>query len=134
MRSRIAILSLLGMVIAGYLTATKLAGAAPYCAGIGSCEAVNASPYSVVLGVPVALLGFGAYLIIFGLALLPRWQPQYEFQADLALFGVALVGTLYSAYLTYVELFVLYEICLWCVASAIVITLIAALAFWQLQR
>jgi hypothetical protein len=46
----------------------------------------------------------------------------------LAVFGLALSGVLYSGYLTWVELVVLAAICLWCVASAVVITVITLLA------
>lgn len=39
-----------------------------------------------------------------------------------------MVGVLYSAYLTYLELFVIHEICPWCVASALVMVALFVLA------
>ena len=123
-------LALLGMAISGYLTTVHYADRPIICAGISSCETVNTSTYASVGGVPVALLGLGAYSTIALLALLSRrlsWALP-------ALTFTALVGVLYSAYLTWVELAVLHAICLWCVTSAVVITAIAVLSVWQMLR
>ena len=87
------------------------------------------SVYSEVGGVPVALLGLIAYAALLVLTLLRGHIPEnLEDYIPLAIFGISLVGVLYSAYLTYLELFVIYAICRWCVSSAIFITAIFLLS------
>ena len=119
------ILALLGVGISGYLTYVKLSATQAVCLGLGECETVQNSPYSVILGIPIAILGLLTYLAIIAL----WWWSQdeerpYAALAPLILFGITLFGFLYSAYLTYLELFVLKAICPWCVASAILMTVL----------
>lgn len=120
----ILVLALVGLGISGYLTAVHYADRPVYCAGLSSCETVNTSEYAELGGIPIALLGLGTYAVIAALVFLSsRWAWGLP-----ALLFMALTGALYSAYLTWVELVVIDAICAWCVASAVVITLIAALA------
>jgi uncharacterized membrane protein len=104
-----------GLLISAYLTWVHYAGVVPVCVGgSGGCETVQASSYATILGVPVAELGLVGYSGLLLSALL-----RGEAGAYLGLL-VALVGTLFSAYLTYLEVFVIQAICEWCVASATV--------------
>ena len=73
---------------------------------------------------PIALLGLAAYLAIIVLFLLERSRPAYAEYARLAAFGVTLIGTIYSGWLTYVEVAILRAICPFCVISAIIISLL----------
>lgn len=118
-----------GIGIASYLTYVKLFGIKPYCAGVGNCEAVQTSPYAELFGVPVAIWGLLSYLALLALYLVKRsdWRGLGHV-ARQATFLATLVGVLYSAYLTYLELFVIEAICPWCVASAIVMTALFVLA------
>lgn len=118
-----------GIGIASYLTYVKLFGIKPYCAGVGDCEAVQTSPYAELFGVPVAIWGLLSYLALLVLYLVKRsdWRGLGHL-ARQATFLATLVGVLYSAYLTYLELFVINAICPWCVASAIVMTALFVLA------
>ncbi len=122
-RNRILlILSILGLLISGYLSATKLLGTSTVClGGSGSCELVQNSAYASLMGIPVAYLGLLTYLGLLALLLIKvaDWKELGLVAAQLFL-GLAIIGALFSAYLTYVELFVIYDICQWCVASAIV--------------
>jgi uncharacterized membrane protein len=125
-RRWITILAVLGIGISGYLSYTHLSGAPIFCGGSSACEQVNTSRYAFLGPIPIALLGLGLYATIALLSLIPAgthrvWIAQ-------AIFGLSLAGLLYSLYLTYVELFVLYAVCGWCAASAIVILLIFILA------
>jgi uncharacterized membrane protein len=114
----VAALSVLGALIAGYLTWVHFAELEPFCVGGGgACERVQSSPYVRLGGVPVAVIGLAGYLaILASLALPDRSVTAF----------LALVGAAFSAYLTYVELAVIDAICQWCVASAIVMSLLAA--------
>ena len=122
-------LAALGTLISGYLVWVHYSGALALCAGAGGCETVQASRFASVAGVPVALLGLALYLALLGLG---AWRagagPTTPGAVPLALFGLALAGTLYSAYLTYLELHVIGAICPWCVSSAVLVTAICALA------
>ncbi|MGW8180364.1 MAG: vitamin K epoxide reductase family protein, partial [bacterium] len=78
---------------------------------------------------PVALLGLVAYTTLFALTLLRGHVAEHlDNYIPLAIFGISFIGVLYSAYLTYLELFVIYAICRWCVSSALIITAIFLLS------
>lgn len=119
------------MGVSAYLLYIHWSKSSALCSGFGGCELVNSSPYSEVGGVPVALLGITGYALIL---LLSLWQSGTSAGTSLgialALLGLSLIGVLYSAYLTYVELFVIKAVCPWCVASALLITGIFA-ASWK---
>lgn len=118
-----------GIGIAGYLTYIKLFAIEPYCAGVGNCEAVQSSPYAELLGVPVAIWGLLTYLALLGLLLVKRsdWRGLGHL-AGMATFLVTMVGVIFSAYLTYLELAVIHAICPWCVGSAVVMTVLFVLS------
>jgi uncharacterized membrane protein len=117
----------LGICVAGYLTYVHYAGLEPFCAGGGhGCERVQSSSYAKLGGIPVAVLGLAGYLAIAA-ALLAPGEP-----ARLAAAALAVTGAGFSAYLTYLELFVIDAICQWCVASAVLLTLLAVLTAWRL--
>jgi uncharacterized membrane protein len=119
------LLALAGIGVSGYLTWTHLADQSIACGQSQDCDIVQQSVYSEVAGIPVALLGLAAYTVILVLTLLRgRGSELLREYIPLAIFGISLVGMLYSAYLTYLELFVIYAICRWCVSSAIIIVLI----------
>lgn len=129
-RRAIAVLALLGALDATYLLLGKLGITSGYvCSVTGGCEIVNTSPYSELVGIPVAaigLLGYLAILVVALAAIQPRWLADRRPDAVLAvLSGVAVA---FSLYLTYVELFVLRAVCQWCIVSQLVIIAIFVLA------
>lgn len=130
-RWAIPALAFLGAMVSSYLTYVHWARTAALCVGFGDCEVVNQSVYSEVVGVPVALLGLAMYAAILGGSLWsatsPPEAPLRPFIA-LVIFGISLMGVLYSAYLTYVELFILRAICPWCVVSAVLVSFIFVLS------
>ncbi|MBM3139568.1 MAG: vitamin K epoxide reductase family protein [Chloroflexi bacterium] len=122
-----------GVAIGAYLSYVALdATAEPFCSGLGSCSEVQGSAYARVAGVPVAVLGLLMYATLLALVLGRRLGTRAPRLRALPLatatFTVALAGSLYSAYLTALELLVIDAICAWCVASALLVTAIAALA------
>ena len=128
LQSAIALLALLGIGISGYLSYTHWTHSTVVCTGFHSCDYVQQSDYATLGGLPIAFLGLLLYAGILAGALVARGGTAPASLAGLAVFTLALAGALYSAYLTYVELFVLHAVCLWCVASALTVTAIFALA------
>jgi uncharacterized membrane protein len=123
------VLALLGAAIAGYLTWVHYAGLKPFCVGGGgSCERVQSSRWSVLAGIPVAVLGLGGYGLLLASLLLPE-EPGRSAAALLAL-----VGAGFSAWLTYVELTKIDAICQWCAASAVIMVLLAIVSVIRLLR
>jgi uncharacterized membrane protein len=134
-RMAIAVLALIGVLVAAYLSLYKLGFIGGLTCTIGSCEQVQASPWSMLLGLPVSLWGLGAYVTILAVAILglqPRWVDARW--VAVALTALSAVGVAFSAYLTYVEAFVIEMWCQYCVISAIVITLIFILSIPGLGR
>jgi uncharacterized membrane protein len=123
-----AVLAAAGLAVAGYLTYVHYSGAEPLCLASGGCEKVQESRYAEVAGVPVALIGLAGYLAILG-SLLVRGDTGRLLTAFMAFVGLA-----FSGYLTYVELFTIEAVCQWCVASAVIIALIAGLAAVRVWR
>ena len=125
-RTWIVILSVLGIVVSGYLTWIHYSGQPIYCGGSSSCELVNSSRFAFLGPIPVALLGLGAYVVILLLSLIPPGEDR-QWPAQL-IFGVSLIGVIFQLYLSYIEVFVLHAICYWCVSSQIIILLIFILS------
>lgn len=124
-RWAIAVLALLGLGVSAYLSYAYLAQVEVSCwEGSAGCDAVKASRYAWIGPIPVPLLGLAGYLAILWLsvgALLPAFlRPQ----APLLLLGVTTVGAMFSAYLTYLEFYVIYAVCSWCLVSALLMALI----------
>jgi uncharacterized membrane protein len=105
--------------IAAYLAWVKLAGGNPSCGILHGCDEVNQSEYSTVLGIPVGLLGAGASLLTLlgGLA----WWLRADRRALLVAYVIGLMSLPFLAWLTYLELFVIEAICIWCVTYAILV-------------
>jgi uncharacterized membrane protein len=122
------VLAVAGLGVAGYLTYVHYRGIAPVCGLGGDCERVQTSTWSKVGGVPVAVLGAAGYVLILA-SLLVRSEG-----ALLAAALLSLVGFGFSAYLTYRELFTIDAVCPWCVASAVLLTLLAVITLTRLVR
>ena len=124
-RQAIALLALVGLYVALYLWLHALGFGGPIKCGTGGCDTVQASSYAVLFGVPVAfygVVGYVAILVIALVALRPAALPDRRW--TLLLVVLSSGGVLFTAYLTYLELFVIHAICRWCVGSAIIITVI----------
>jgi len=124
----------IGMLDSLYLSWVKIVNSQVYCGTSGQCETVNSSSYSLLAGVPIAYLGFGAYLVILLLLLLERRSLFWKENSPLLVFGISLVGVLFSAYLTYVEIAILHAICPYCVVSAIAMTILFVIGILRLAQ
>ena len=128
------VLALLGAADAIYLLIYKFTGNPNMCLGNGGCHDVNFSPYSEIYGIPVSVFGLLAYLAILGILFLePRLKLANEY-GPMGIFGISLGGVAFTVYLTYLELYVIHAICPFCVASAVIITLIFILAIIRLVK
>jgi uncharacterized membrane protein len=107
-------IAFVGAAIAVYLTTVKVAGELPACGPLRGCETVAQSSYSEIAGVPVALLGLLYSLLVLGLNL--AWWRAGARPALLGAYGLGLFGVLFVGYLTWLELFVIHAVCIWCVA------------------
>lgn len=131
----VAALALAGIFISLYLTLYKLGIIGELSCSIGSCETVNTSKWSRFLGLPVAAWGLLFYLDVFAVAVLstfPRFEEERAF--SLVLVAESAVGVLFSAWLTYLELGVIHAICIWCVTSAVIVTLILFVSVADLRE
>src|SRR5918998_4295195 len=116
-----ALVALAGLFVATYLTLYKLGVIGTLTCSVGSCETVQLSRWATLLGLPVAVWGVGYYALVFALTL-AGVHGQLAESRGLAL-ALALLtgwGLLFSAWLTYLELFVINAICQWCVVSAVI--------------
>lgn len=122
----IPLLSVVGMGVAIYLTFVETTQATAICGPIGDCNSVQKSPYATLFGfLPVGLLGLIGYIAILGLWLLQfRLSEANRRLTWLALFAISIFGLLFSIYLTFLEPFVIGATCIWCITSAIVMTLL----------
>src|SRR5918999_472281 len=110
-----ALLSLLGLADALYLTVEHVTGQSVRCTIISGCSEVLSSRYAVIAGIPLAVIGAIAYFTVFSLA-------------TLAAFGYRIAGTLLtplviamffvSLWLIYLQAFVIREFCQYCLLSA----------------
>jgi uncharacterized membrane protein len=124
-RWAIPVLAAAGAAIAAYLTYVETRGVLAVCGPVGDCNAVQQSPYANVFGVvPVGALGLAGYALILALWLAARRAPPRVGWVLVALFAVAYTGTAFSAYLTFLEPFVIGATCMWCLTSSVIITLL----------
>jgi len=111
-----------GIGVATYIAIVEAGGGSPICVAGGSgCQTVAESSYSHLFGVNIAIFGIVGYVLLLAAALL-RGDA-----ARMAGFGIALGGFGYSLFLTYLEIFKIEAICQWCVASAVLMTLLFGL-------
>lgn len=127
-----ALVALVGLFLALYLTLYKAGVIGTLACGAGSCDTVQLSRWATFLGLPVAAWGTGYYALVFALAF-AGVQDRWAASRGLALATLLVTGwgVLFSVWLTYLELFVIEAICRWCVVSAILAVVLFGLALWD---
>jgi len=117
----VILLALAGIGASGYLTYTYWFEESVACAGLSSCSIVAESKYSHMGPIPVAFFGVLGYVAILAMAAFwLRVGDRWGYWPLLGIWGMALGGVAYSAYLTYLEIFVIEAACIWCVSSAVI--------------
>jgi uncharacterized membrane protein len=113
----LASLDIVGLLIAGYLSVVELQGALPYCGPLKGCEQVAMSEYARIGGIPVAVFGVALSISLLVLAVL--WTRSGRIELLAAHYGLSLVGVVFEVYFTYVEIFVIGAICVWCASYGV---------------
>jgi uncharacterized membrane protein len=128
----LAALDLVGLAIAGYLSSVELAGNLPYCGPLKGCEEVALSEYSRIGGVPVAVFGVVLSIALFCLAV--AWTRTNLQSLLAAHYGLSLFGVVFELYFTYLELFVIGAVCVWCAGYGISLVARFGVALWVWLR
>lgn len=126
LRALVALVALAGVAVAGYLTYVHYRPRALICTGSGGCETVQESSYAELAGIPVALLGLAAYVVVLALVV---WDTDLArtLAAALALSAVGFV-----VYLIVLQAFVIDAWCIWCLVNdLVVVPLLAVLTVWR---
>ncbi len=117
----VPVLAIVGIGVAAYLANVETSGSEAVCGPVGDCNAVQESEYAELFGVPIGVLGVIGYLLVGGLWLVSRLASGAVADWAILLIAVgAFGGTLFSAYLTFLEPFVIGATCMWCISSALV--------------
>lgn len=135
LRMGAALTALAGLFVSAYLWLFKLGLIGTLSCGTGGCETVQLSPFSRFAGVEVAAIGVAGYTVLLALSLLSL-QPRYATSRRLITTMLVLAGgaLAFTAYLKYLEFFVIKAICRWCVASAVLIAVFFTLIVLEQRR
>ncbi|MCQ3938568.1 MAG: hypothetical protein DPW18_16190 [Chloroflexi bacterium] len=127
-------LVIVGLLVSIYMTVYKITGNDGMCLGSGDCSTVNASRFSEVNGVPVAVVGVIGYAAILAVHLFENRSALLRQNATLMIFGMALAGFIFTVWLVYVEIAILKALCPFCVTSQAAMTAIFIIAVIRLIR
>ncbi|HJP88066.1 MAG TPA: vitamin K epoxide reductase family protein [Candidatus Limnocylindrales bacterium] len=127
----LAVLDVIGLGIAVYLSAVELSGGVPVCGPIHGCEEVARSEYSRIAGIPVAVFGVGLSLVLLTLAL--AWWKTDLYALLLAHYGLSLAGVIFEVYFLYLQVFVIGAVCIWCTSYglSLIARFVIALIVWM---
>jgi uncharacterized membrane protein len=122
----IPVLAIIGLVIAIYLSYVEISETRAVCGPVGNCNAVQNSTYAKLFGIlPIAVMGMVGYIaIIFAWFLRQVGPALLKRLVRIALWGMAIFSVIFSSYLTFLEPFVIGAVCAFCLASALVVTII----------
>ena len=129
----VAVLSLAGVIVSGISLQRHYARSATEFCDFSqkfSCDIVNRSEYSSIMGIPVAGIGVAGYAALFVLATFRKLRSGTPNQ----LLGAAMAGLAFALYLTYIEAYVLLTWCILCLISLALISLIGLLALMARVR
>jgi uncharacterized membrane protein len=114
-------LSILGLLVAGYLAYVEFSQVAPVCGPVGECGLVQSSPYARLFGqIPVAVLGLVFFTVMLGVYLAIQSGALHPTGPVITRWiSLTILGTLFSIYLTVVEIFMIRAVCMWCLTSAV---------------
>ena len=122
----VPLLALVGLGVAIYLAFVEAGGAEAVCGPVGNCNAVQQSEWARVFGViPVGVVGVAGYSVVLAGWALARFGPRrWADWARVGLLAGVAAGVGFSLYLTFLEPFVIGATCLWCLGSAVIVTVL----------
>lgn len=132
-RASIALV-VIGLFVSIYMTIYKVSGNEGMCLGSGDCSTVNASRFSEINGIPVAVVGILGYVAILAVHFFENRNSFFRKNGTLFIFGMSLTGFIFTVWLVYVELALLNAICPFCVTSQVAMTLIFIIAIIRLIK
>lgn len=112
----IFILSIVGIIIAAYVTQSFLRKAGIICISSG-CELVRKNPASYFWSIPVPSVGLFGYAIIAILAFARSSSKNINLLKGIV--GMTAFGVCFTLWFTYTELFVIRGVCTWCAISTV---------------
>lgn len=129
----LAVLDVVGFIVAGYLSIVELNGGVPSCGPLKGCEEVALSEYARIGGIPVAV--FGVLLSVALLTMAVAWWKTDIYGLLLGHYGLSLVGVIFDGYFLYLQVFVIKAVCVWCVTYEVSLLLrfLIALVVWYRQ-
>ena len=127
-------LAIIGLLVSIYMTIYKVTSNDSMCIGSKDCSVVNASRYSELYGIPVAVLGVAGYAGLLALLWLERRPGFFQQNGSMLFFGVSLTGFLFTLYLVFVEVALIKAYCPFCIASQAAMTVIFVLSVIRLVR
>jgi len=124
----IPIIIVIGIGVAGYLSYVETQSVDAICGPVGDCNTVQQSRFARLFDVlPVGVFGLFGYLGLIAAWLVRRFLPMLEKPAAISFWGMAFFAVIFSLYLTYLEPFVIKAVCIWCLTSAVIATLLLLL-------
>jgi uncharacterized membrane protein len=126
-----ALVSLVGLGDAIYLTVEHLSGRSVRCTIVSGCSEVLSSEYATVRGVPLAMIGAAAYFAVFSLAVLAAYSYTWAGKLLTVVVGLMFLTTLW---LLYLQAFVIKHFCQFCLLSALVTIILTALVVISLRK
>lgn len=127
-------LTIIGLLVSIYMTIYKLTNNESMCIGSSGCSEVNASRYSEINGIPVAVLGVVGYAAILALLFLEQRPGFIQENGSMIFFGISLIGFLFTLYLIYIEIALIKAYCPFCLASQAVMIVIFIISVIRLAR
>ena len=129
----LAVLDIIGLAIASYLSIVEVSGGVPVCGPLHGCETVAQSEYSRINGVPVAVYGVVLSLTLLSLAL--AWWRTNARGLLLLHYGLSLGGVIFEIYFLYLQIAVIKAVCVWCTSYglSLVLRFVVALVVWLRQ-
>ena len=127
-------LIILGLLVSIYMTIFKITSNENMCIGSKDCSIVNASRYSEINKIPVAVIGMGGYSALLAILLLERRPGFIKQNGTMLFFALSLVGFFFTAYLIFVEIVLIKAYCPFCITSQVAMTLIFILSVIRLVK
>jgi uncharacterized membrane protein len=124
----------IGLLVSIYMTIFKLTNNESMCIGSHGCSIINASKYSVINGIPVAMVGALGYFSILVLLYLETKPGFFQDNGGMLLFGVTLIGFLFTLWLIYLEVALIKAYCPFCITSQVSMTIIFILTVMRVLK